>query len=398
MVAIFPFLFPLYLIRGETFGIPVTLPEVVLAFMALYCVIREEFWHDSWLLKHKKDILIWPVILFVLTALIGATVAPNVSYFADGTEFLGRIKALGILKGWIFMPVAYFFMARYYFKEKPSLVALSLRALTLGGVVLSLCALYQVWTGNYMTVDMRASGPFESANYLALYLGPLVVFSVLAFLNTKSNWDRVLLAVSCVLCSLALYFTDSFASWIAVLVTLFVAFGFYLRKKSLGVRVTVFLGIVLVGAALFVSQIGTEKFAQFLEFSDRSSSSVRLQVYDVAWNLIKQNPIFGVGLGQFEQAYSANAVAILGKEPFELVMIHPHNIFFALWLNMGLLGLFSFLWLLWVCLAWLFENDKKERRIAAFMLLAIVIHGFFDTPIFKNDLAFEFWLLLAMLI
>ena len=117
IVALFPLIFPLYLLRGEFSGIPVTLPEVILFFMLVYFLIRERVWEKSFWRINGKSFLITPVFLFLAAALLGVLVAPMSSEFLDGTVFPAKMKALGILKGWVIFPVAYFYMARFYFKE-----------------------------------------------------------------------------------------------------------------------------------------------------------------------------------------------------------------------------------------------------------------------------------------
>ncbi len=391
LIALMPLLFPLYLVRGTAFGLPVTLPEVILFFAFVYFIYREKIW------QKPQIFFVWPVILFLAAAVLSTLIVPKVSYFVDGTEFYGFAKALGILKGWILSPILYFFMARFYFKEKPSLIEISLKALLLSGVLLSMNALYQVWTGNFLTPDLRASGPFESANYLALYLGPIFVYSVLALFKEENSFEKILLLFAALICGSALFFTKSYASWIAVSVTLLISFLLFLRKQSRQVRLVAVLIIFVGFLLLFYSQIDTEKFKQFLDFTNRSSSGVRIQIYRIAWEFIKEHPILGIGLGQFEQLYQTRAVSILGQAPFEWVMIHPHNLYLALWLNTGLLGLVSLLYFIWRAINWIFEDDSKGRPLAAMMLITILIHGIFDTPLFKNDLAFEFWILMAML-
>ncbi|MEK9166823.1 MAG: O-antigen ligase family protein [Patescibacteria group bacterium] len=391
LIAMMPLLFPLYLIRGSAFGVPVTLPEVILGFTFLYFIYRERAWETP------RIFLVWPVIIFVAAAVLSTVIVPQLSYFVDGSEFHGLMNALGILKGWILAPVIYFFMARFYFQEKPSLIETSLRALLTSGVLLSTSALYQVWTGDFSTPDLRASGPFESANYLALYLGPIFVYGVLSSIKEEDGFEKILLIFATLICGGALFFTKSYASWIAVSVTLLISFLLFLRKQAPHFRLAGIF-VILVGlAVVFYSQADTEKFKQFFDFTNRSSSGVRVQIYTIAWDLIKQHPILGIGLGQFEQVYQTQAVSILGTAPFEWVMLHPHNLYFALWLNTGLLGLASLMYFIWNAIKWIFEDDTKQRPVAAMMLLVILIHGIFDTPVFKNDLAFEFWLLLAML-
>lgn len=403
MLALFPLLFPLYLFRGTFFGVPVTLPELVLGALFFLFI----FQGYEWRLREWK---LWPVALFFLAAVVGVLVvfvgadsaSPRV--MADGMEFPAQEKALGILKGWIVAPLVFFVMARTVFRDKPSMVSWALRALLLSGVFLSILGLEQVITGEFLTPDGRASGPFESANYLALYLGPVVVYAGMAFLQTgtsvlsKKKADRVFLGLGFVLCAAALFFTKSYAAWIAVLAGFSLALLLWVRKKGRKQFWLTFATMMVLGLGLVGSQLGSEKFTQFLEFSERSSSSVRIQIYEISAELLKQHPVLGIGLGQFEQQYQEVAVSTLGEAPFEWNMLHPHNIFLAFWLNMGLLGLVSFIWLCGKAFLWLTEEDAKERHLAALMLVVMVVHGFFDTPYFKNDLAFQFWLLMAMLI
>lgn len=391
LIALFPLVFPLYLFRGTFVGVPVTLPEILLGVLAILFV----FQGYEWRLREWK---LWPVGLFLLAASIGLLVVPDTALMVDGSEFPSMTKALGIYKGWILAPMLFFVMARMVFRNKPSMVSWALRSLLLSGMVLSLLALQQVLTGEFTTPDMRASGPFESANYLALYLGPLVVFAGMSFLQAESKPDRIFLGLGFVLCAAALFFTQSYAAWISVIVGFSLALLLWMRRRGGKWFWGTFVTLFVFGAGLVASQLGTDKFTQFLEFSDRSSSSVRIQIYEISAHLLGQHPLLGIGLGQFEQQYQAVAVETLGEAPFEWNMLHPHNIFLAFWLNMGILGLISFIWLCGKAFLWLTEEDKKERHLAALMLVVMVVHGLFDTPYFKNDLAFQFWLLMAMLL
>lgn len=391
LIALFPLLFPLYLFRGTFVGIPVTLPELVLAVLAVLFL----FQGYEWRLKEWK---LWPVWLFLVAAILGVLVVPDVSFMADGTTFPAMTKALGIFKGWILAPLLFFVMARTVFREKPSMIPLALRAMLVSGMLLSLLALQQVFTGEFLTPDMRASGPFDSANYLALYLGPLVVFAGMSFLQSQKKEDRIFLAIGFAICTAALFFTKSYAAWIAVMAGFSLALLLWVRKREAKWFWITFAGVFVLGAGMVLSQLGSDKFTQFLEFSERSSSSVRIQIYEISAHMLLEHPLLGIGLGQFEQQYQAVAVNALGQAPFEWNMLHPHNIFLAFWLNMGLLGLISFIWLCGKAFLWLTEEDQKGRHLAALMLVVMLVHGLFDTPYFKNDLAFQFWLIMAMVL
>lgn len=384
-LAFFPALFPLYLLRGTFSGIPTTAVEVLLGFSFLIFVLqalRSGAWKQWFVMGDPWRV--WPVALFVGAAILSLLVRHD-------------LTALGILKGWILAPILYFWMLRQVFYEKPSLISFALRSLLLGGTVLAGIALFQEWQGTVLTPDGRASGPFESANYLALYLGPLVVYALFTFFESKEKQDKAFLAVAGVLCAAALFLTESYASFIAVAFACML--GAYLKRDLWWSKRFWLAG---AGALLFVgllaSQWGSPKLEQFLDFQGRSSSSVRIEVYQTSLHLLKSHFLGGIGLGHYAEAYKEAAPVVLGKPPMEWVMIHPHNIVLAFWLNMGLLGFFAFAWLCVRALKWLAEANGKERRLAALMLVTLLVHGLFDTPYFKNDLAFQFWFLMAILL
>ncbi len=399
LIAFLPAFFPLYLFKATWFAVPVNLLEVMLVFIFVIFFFTESLWKPKWWARYSVEWKLWHVFLFLAAAILSTIFIQKDLTFIDGRPFDASIRALGILKGWILMPMLYFFMARHTFRQRPSMILLSLDALLLGAGILSLLALKQVLYADFITFDSRASGPFESANYLSLYIGPAVLYGFV-----QSMEDPSLKAISLfrlfltVISAAALYFTQSYAAYLALLAALIIwlIFSFRSLPKSFKKALTAFSFFILI--FLILTQVNSAKFQQFLEFSERSSTSVRLQVYEISLNLITQKPFLGWGLGSFEWAYQNQAAEILGKAPFEWVMLHPHNIFLAMWLNMGILGLAAFIWMLVSALAWLFEPDKKGRRIAALLLVMILIHGIFDTPYFKNDLAFEFWLLMAILL
>jgi O-antigen ligase len=69
---------------------------------------------------------------------------------------------------------------------------------------------------------------------------------------------------------------------------------------------------------------------------------------------------------------------------------HPHNIFLAFWLNAGLLGLLALLAII------VLAHLRLTYPLIA--LWGLVIHGFFDTPFWKNDLSMVFWLVVGAIL
>lgn len=391
-----PLLFPLYLVRFDFFGVPSTLLEVVVGVLAVWGLVR--FVRPLDVVKWIKQQVgmglkspLWPMMLFFSAATISMLIVPEITINIDGDPVESARIAQGIWKGWIVMPMVYFSMLylvrphadEHWFKGVFTVLGLS-------GLILAFLAIYQMISGNYLTMDARASGPFESANYLSLYLAPILLYAIL---NIRKSFFWVLFAI---IMGVAFAGTQSYAAFIA----LFVGVIFYLLmhpdiawKKKVGGAV---LGVILAGG-LFATQMNTSKFQEFLNFKDRTSSSVRVEVYTVATTLLKENPIWGIGLGQFEVQYQVNAPRILGQPPYEWVMLHPHNLGMAVWANTGLLGVVAMTWILLLAF-FRFKKISRFHLVILSMLVVILTHGLFDTPFFKNDLAYMWWLIVVALL
>jgi len=266
------------------------------------------------------------------------------------------------------------------------------------GVILSIWALYQVVTGDYVTSDGRASAFYESANYLALYLGPICVMCLVMLvtvLRTRA-WNRVLFLLPILLVLPAMFFTKSYAGIIAV----FAGLGLYLllsknftrrfKIMACGIALLAFVGLAFM-------QVGTEKFDSFLELSGRSQSSARLQIWHASSELITEYPVLGIGLGQFEVYYQWKMDELYKLSTYEWLIPHPHNFLMGIWLNFGLMGLVSMIGIILVAVRKVVCKDEV-RLIALAMLFSVLIHGFFDMPFMKNDLAMEFWFLILLLL
>jgi O-antigen ligase len=123
----------------------------------------------------------------------------------------------------------------------------------------------------------------------------------------------------------------------------------------------------------------------------------RLQIWSDTLHMLRDHPIFGAGLRAYTQVM---APYVSGNRIPEL---YPHDVYLAMWSELGLLGLIAFVVLLSLLLwrGWraFYRADGFARPLlwgtsAAFV--AIAVHGFVDTPYFKNDLAVELWIVAAL--
>jgi len=396
MVIILPVFLPLYFLRFSVGGVPMTYVEV-----AVYVIFA------VWVLSggvNKKvvqrvvgDKVFWLIGAFFLVAVISTSIVPKTFLKVDGSEIASFTAALGVLKGWVFMPILYAIMLKAHIesdREKKLLVL----ALAGSGFWLGVWAIWQVVTGNYITSDERASAMFESANYLALYLAPICVMcgvSLASVFKRRFDYKSVIAIVVSLVVFAGMFFTKSYAGYLAVLGGL--GLWFLLNKNfTRKVKTWACIGLLMVLVLVGFSQVGTEKFQTFLEFSERSSSSARMQIWNASVDMISGSTFLGIGLGQFESQYQWKVADLYGMETYEWLMPHPHNFLLGIWLNFGLFGVLAMVCILVFAFMRVRRGDEVSLVIACAMA-AVLIHGMFDMPFMKNDLAMEFWILVVMM-
>jgi hypothetical protein len=91
-------------------------------------------------------------------------------------------------------------------------------------------------------------------------------------------------------------------------------------------------------------------------------------------------------------------------QPVE-IYLYPHDIFLNFWSELGLAGMFLFIWIIgkfvFLSIRLAIKSKGTEEKFLVLGLLAamiaIFVHGLVDVPYFKNDLACLFWILIALL-
>jgi len=419
LILLTPLLIPSYLLRFNLIGIPTNFFElwIVSLSIAFFFASFNKIKEIGIIKKFKLEILFFIAILFY--GLISIKL-PSIELLNDGTtEFTSRTTALGILKGWIFIPYLYWINLKLLFltAEPHKISNLNpqnhqtklLLNLILSALGYASIAIYQILTNDFLTPDNRVSGPFNNANYLALYLGPIVSIGISLLIKSQlKNKEKYILGGFTTLLSIILIYSQSYAGILAVAISSLISLIVYKRNRAESIqkifisqKTKIFIGLLigiltLIGGIIFS---GTEKAQRFFDTQNRGSTSVRIELYQVAIGLIQRNPILGIGIGQFQKEYNLYSYDILQRIPHEWVMIHPHNIFLSTWLYFGIPGVFILLFVLtpyWQ--SFINKFPFNSIKIAAFGgLSTILIHGQFDTAIYKNDLAILFVICLFLL-
>lgn len=355
-------LLPLYYFRLTLGPIPTNLIEILILLLLVATV-----WS-----ARRLVLPYWQPIL-----IIGVGVA-----IASVTALDQRV-AWGIVKGWFVLPIIYYSCLATLFtgSERTQLV----RPLTISVFLVSVYALGQ-WLGvigllahqgaaAQQYVDQgRAIGFFESPNFLAMYLAPLTLLTGGYLYLSKQYRDLSWLILPVIVIGLS----QSLGGWLALLAGAgFVWLTLGERRPKL-----IWLTFCLVGAI-------------FLALNSLTDNSQRLLIWENALKIIGQHSLLGIGPGQFPAQFAAlndGSVLFSSTLPYAL---HPHNIFLNFWLSAGIAGLIGFTKLL----VQVFRSGvASPLAIGALAgLVAIIVHGLFDSTYFKNDLAIIFWLLVFLL-
>lgn len=368
-------LVPTYLIKVSAAGIPTNLFELVVVGLLIAWVVRlgpKQAAIESYAAIKP---LVLPIGLLAVGLVVAAGVAP------------APMIAIGIIKGWFVVPLVLYVLTSRLLKTVSAEEMIG--ALLLSTLPISLAALWQVATGQFITVDGRASAWFDSANYLAMYVVPITVLGGVLFKSDGPIY-RIGLGLIGIINLVALYFSFSYGGWLGLgaglLVWGIVAWRRYWKT---------WLWALVLPVAIGWWQLQAGKLAHMIDFSQKSSASVRLQVWQTAWLMIREHWLLGLGAGQFRDQYLQYVTRIF-PVPLETAILHSHNLYFEFWLGSGLIGLAGFVWLVWQTGRRLWGQLTLLSVGLLASLASVLGHGLVDTTYWKNDLAAVVWVILAL--
>lgn len=402
------FLLPSYLVRFRFWLISTNLLEILIIVLLIFWLTQRK----NIKLRIRNAYQTYQKYLLPISAIL-------VGLFVS--TFLGKdyYQEIGIIKGWFIFPLLLAFLVQDIIsKEKRKNIFLTL---FFSAFWVAFLALLYWWQG-FLTYDNRLEAFFNSPNYLAMYLALGAIVGgwkiyldreidpeiVMKNQNAKhktpaptrlSSLDGQLhnlkFKSSLIFCwatiLVTLYFTYSYAAWIALAFSLGTVFFLNNRRNKKWL-----LGGVIIVFFILLSQLPNQKFHDLITLDERSSFSSRLMIWRSAIHIIQDNFMFGIGPGNFQAEYLAYQKYY---PPYlEWAVPHPHNLFLAFWLYAGLVGLVGFLALVIYLFKDLYKGSKKTpcKYMALGILVYIILHGLIDTTYFKNDLAIIFWVLLTV--
>lgn len=410
---------PLYILRFNVFNIPTTFLEISIYAVFLVGAVKAV---RCWYYSRKNDDIkkteskkILPTVF--IAGLLFFFLAGFFSVFVSEEIKTG----LGAFKAWFVDGLLVFLLVIFFIRTKNDFAKI-IYGLSIGAFLVSIIGLWQFFTGDVLPDGRIASLYIYDnvlipsgglSNFIAMYLTPIILLQIIFFLNIandksivitaksglpagKQGIQRVLFIVLVIIELFTLYLSQSLGGFLGLVAGLSVIVFYKLNWKE---QVLKNIRTIVVFAALafllVVPQLNNPKLKNLLNFSGNGSSSARLQIWQASWLMIKDNSIDGIGLNNFEKVYREYVPKVVFP-PLEWMAPHSHNLYLSLWLETGIVGLASFLVLMTAAIYGLAKENTVFSIAILAALVSILIHGFVDTPILKNDLAVVFWILAGL--
>jgi O-antigen ligase len=390
------FCLPLYLVRFNIFKIPTTALELLIYILFILWLVK------NFKFKEIKNLLSthYLLLIAILLILIGVSVATFYSW--------NPRMSLGILKAWFIDPLLFFIVIISVIKNKEQIKKI-FYSLIFSGSFVSVISLFYLFQGK-LDASGRLQGIYNSPNYLAMYLAPILIIGLGLIVSEKdySHEDtrrrpsasprsfspspltmrfglREVFLVSSLFLFIVLLFTKSFGAFLGLIFAIIFAAGIYLYKKRKIRLFWIIIGLGFIILLIFV-------YFKLSSIQGRLSLGSRLEIWQTTWEVFKTYPITGIGPGTFSDYFP----------PYpDWGVPQPHNIYLAFLIQTGIFGFIGFIWLL----IWFFKTGLRSLVTDYWLPITILMsamiyvlgHGLIDTTYWKNDLSVFFWLLIGLM-
>jgi O-antigen ligase len=422
-LAVLIFLLPTYQIRFHVGLLPTTLLEVMVLILFAVWFIQTVQKKELPLFNTKlRNVKHYPFYVEIILLLIIAFIAAGVSGFSS--------TSLGILKAYFIEPILFYivFINVYKLKQNRNKIFIALAA---SALVVSVLAIYQKLTGQFLPPDWvgtgRVTGVFPYPNALGLYLGPILIILTGWFLSFRVSNGKIKLIEILFFCFfvflffLAILFAQSQGA-LAGLAVAFIIIGLWHNAWSRRAVVAV----LIIGALVLSFNAGLRhSFVKKVTLMD-TDGQIRQELWQETWQMLRDGKLlFGAGLANYQAAVEPHHVSGIYVrnddpefdkwvaisleyqqkvwQPLE-IYLYPHNIFLNFWSELGLAGMLLFCWMIGKFIIIAYQLQKKEIFNIKYLILGllgamivIVVQGLVDVPYFKNDLAILFWLIVGIL-
>jgi len=375
---------------------------VMFTFYLLLIIKKGEF-------SYKISPLNFPLFMFVLTAILSLLINNNLG--------LNNLKENFNLLSYFLI---YFLVINnlrnkdsFYFCIKIFLIVTS---------IVSIYLLIQYYELDPFLYDItRLTSTLGNRNYIANYLALVFPINFALFLIVKKKKKKIFYETALIINYTGIIICHTRAIWAALffsfLFSVFLIFKFKVRnilkenKKWLILLFSLFLIITIIYSVdnpLNRSSISaTERAASAFDMQG-SSLKTRFLIWQSTLNMIKNKPLFGLGVGSFPLNYLYYQADFLSQKPdylkYNTKAAEAHNEYLQTWSEMGIIGLLFFLLFIYLfyyhSIKIIKELEKNEEKIILIGLISgitiTLFHSIFSFPLHIPATSAAFWFIVGL--
>ncbi|MES2587477.1 MAG: O-antigen ligase family protein [Bacteroidota bacterium] len=249
----------------------------------------------------------------------------------------------------------------------------------------------------------HVSSFFEHKNVFSGFLFLSLPFAILYYLNS-SKWWRYFSILSLILTLLFIGILQTRSIYFSMALSLLSSYLLYFKQINSFIKKKIILfSLALVMVLVLGISFKTWEKISISSLVKSESALERIKVWEKTIQLIKENPVLGVGPGNWKYQYMKFGVGDIESVAFSLVSFQkPHNDFLWILAENGLVGFLLFSSILIYVLVIFIKKRKlnlsNTAKICFIFLLGLLADSFFSFPREKISHIFLASILLTLLI
>jgi len=284
---------------------------------------------------------------------------------------------------------------------------------------------FSFWAGNVSR--QQVFGLFGNVNYFAEYLMIPLTIAVPLFFAARNKLVKIFLFIGIVVMGISLILTftrSSYLGFAAALLFMIIFLIFQERKnffKKYRKTIIYFLILTVIALMIFfipspLNQGGTviskiKARTSITQLTQGSSILRRIAIWKFTWLMIKDHPILGSGLGNFQYNSLQYQAEFFGQGNNRALYPYgiadkAHNEYLQLWSELGIVGLLTFIWMIIQffinAIRFLKREKRGQKQVLAILLglmgavITVLVDSLLGFPLHLPATISLFWLAIAL--
>jgi Lipid A core - O-antigen ligase and related enzymes len=332
---------------SEIFGILIYPLEAVLSILVFICVVKLVMRRVNYFRNTK---LIFYYLPFIFCILLSAL---------KFMEFSFTVKEI---VRWLELFLIYYLTINLINDDRK--VRVILYSMVLTTAIVSIQGII-----NYLSIDWGRSAFafFGNPNPFAGYINLIIPVLFGMLMAGVLLWERITLGILIIPSIVAWFLAFSRSAWLFLILTIILVFFLTKVKK----RITLLL-LVTLFAILAITSLSSnikERFMGKLSHNALDSLEDRIMCYPIGFNMVKDDLIFGIGVGNYPLIVKKFTIDT------EFKQTNLHNLYLQVFVEAGLMGLCTFVFWLVCVVKYLVSSLKAVENTGNYSLFVGLMGG-----------------------